>query len=1006
MEEIREIVQVIPVVQVVVQDLHADEKAPTIGEYGIESEVRGVYAHVSTTFTLVNANGRVLEGELEFPLPDGAVICGYAIDINGVMVDGRVVEKEKARIAFENEVKKGIDPGLVEHVKGNMYRTRIYPIPAHGYRRIRVDYITPLCIGANGDAALFLPMPQHELEKRDVRINVQIPGAKAPTIGGLGDRRFEAAEAFWHVESHESHVKPEDHLFIGIPLANADFHMVEEHDGFLYYLFSAVSKREKREVSCEMPKCFRILWDASGSRKQANLDKILKLIDLLPEQARYDLIVFRNDAEPVKSFEKGSDLENSLARIDYDGGTNLGILKNIAEKEYEGMTLLFSDGLDTYEGIVPSFGASSAAIVCGVKRDAAVLKRLCGGRMIDLDLLSAQEALDAIVHASPVVSTVQSLKGDALLDVTGIGQPAVGRVMVLGRSKSKIDQLEMTFSDGYRIEMSLGDTPKKGKTIATAWAAARIEELSANAEDNREILLSLGRYYSIVSPVSSMIVFERLEQWLEYNIEPPESLKEIHEQWMAKHKSASQLAADEEKAKEAWLGKITHEWEERVKWWENPVPKSIFPKSGVFADEGGAAPQGMMGRLGAAMSAVSNMAGRAFSAASEAVGMRSASRESAACGGRREPMMRAARRPVADEGMVCDEEVCRCCECADEPCEESARSSEAPQPERPNANASVTIKAWDPNTPYLIALKDAKNIFKDEDSLYHEYIKQRDKYQSSPAFYLDCAGFFFKENKNEIAIRILSNLSELKLEDTSLLRVYAWRLREAGELDGSIQLLRKIIKLRPDEAVSWRDLALTLTIRAKKNKSAKDVTEALECFKKAAFDPWKRRDALWTSLVALEEFNALATWSENQTWGEDKPVIPEIDKKFRKNLDTDVRIVLMWDADNTDIDLHVLEPSGEEVFYSHKLSQTGGMISFDVTTGYGPEEFLHKKAPKGTYKIMTNYFASHQQSLTGPVTVTVTVFTNWARENEKSQILSLRLEKAKDKVSVGSIDIN
>ena len=1001
MEEIREIIQVIPVVQVVVQDLHDGEKAPTIGEYGIESEVRGVFAHVSTTFTLVNANGRVLEGELEFPLPDGAVICGYAIDINGVMVDGRVVEKEKARIAFENEVKKGIDPGLVEHVKGNMYRTRIYPIPAHGYRRIRVDYITPLCIGANGDAALFLPMPQHELEKRDVQINVQIPGAKAPSIGGLGDRRFEAAEAFWHVESHESHVKPEDHLLIGIPLANADFHMVEEHDGFLYHLFSAVPKSEKREESHEMPKCFRILWDASGSRKQANLDKILKLIDLLPEQARYDLIVFRNDAEPVKSFEKRSDLEECIARIDYDGGTNLGILKTIAEKEFEGMTLLVSDGLDTYEGIVPSFGASSAAIVCGVKRDAAVLKRICGGRMIDLDLLSAQEALDAIVQASPVVSTVQSLKGDALLDVTGIGQPAVGRVMVLGRSKSKIDQLEMTFSDGYRVEMSLGDAPKKGKTLATAWAAARIEELSANAEDNREILLSLGRYYSIVSPVSSMIVFERLDQWLEYNIEPPESLTEIHEQWMARHKSASQIAADEERAKKEWLGKITHEWEERVKWWENPVPKSIFPKSGVFAEETGAAPQGAMGRLGAAMSAVSNMAGRVFSAASEAVGMRMNARGDAACGGRHAPMMSAARSRAADEGLVCDEDVCMCCER-----EAPAPAPNDSEPERPNANASVTIQAWDPNTPYLIALKDAKNIFKDDISLYHEYIKQRDKYKDSPAFFLDCAGFFFKENKNSIAIRILSNLSELKLEDTSLLRVYAWRLREAGELDGAIQLLRKIIKLRPDEAVSWRDLALTLTMRAKRDNNARDVTEALECFKKAAFDPWKRRDALWTSLVALEEFNALATWSDHQKWGDDKPVIPEIDKKFLKNLDTDVRIVLMWDADNTDIDLHVLEPSGEEVFYSHKLSQTGGMISFDVTTGYGPEEFLHKKAPKGTYQIMTNYFASHQQKLTGPVTVTVTVFTNWARDNETSQILSLRLEKAKDKVKVGSIDIN
>lgn len=37
------------------------------------------------------------EGELEFPLADGATICGYAVDINGAMVEGTIVEKETAR---------------------------------------------------------------------------------------------------------------------------------------------------------------------------------------------------------------------------------------------------------------------------------------------------------------------------------------------------------------------------------------------------------------------------------------------------------------------------------------------------------------------------------------------------------------------------------------------------------------------------------------------------------------------------------------------------------------------------------------------------------------------------------------------------------------------------------------------------------------------------------------------------------------------------------------------
>ena len=162
---------------------------------------------------------------------------------------------------------------------------------------------------------------------------------------------------------------------------------------------------------------------------------------------------------------------------------------------------------------------------------------------------------------------------------------------------------------------------------------------------------------------------------------------------------------------------------------------------------------------------------------------------------------------------------------------------------------------------------------------------------------------------------------------------------------------------------------------------------------------------MWTAIIALEELNELVAWTKREQWGNEAPKLPEYDSKLSQNLDTDLRIMMTWDADNTDIDMHIIEPSGEEVFYQHQRSQSGGLLSFDVTTGYGPEEYLLKSAPKGTYQIMANYFASHQQKLTGAVTVTVTVFTDWGRENETSQTLSLRLEKAKDKAKVGSIDV-
>lgn len=48
------------------------------------------------------------------------------------MVDGVPVPRQKARVAFEEEVRKQVDPGLVEWSGGNMFKTRVYPIPMGG----------------------------------------------------------------------------------------------------------------------------------------------------------------------------------------------------------------------------------------------------------------------------------------------------------------------------------------------------------------------------------------------------------------------------------------------------------------------------------------------------------------------------------------------------------------------------------------------------------------------------------------------------------------------------------------------------------------------------------------------------------------------------------------------------------------------------------------------------------------------------------------------------------
>ncbi len=124
-----------------VADLRADEKPVIVATEAKIAADNGLFRRVETTITFTNPNARVFAGELEFPIPDGATVCGYELEVNGTMVPGVVVPKEQARVAFENETKKGIDPGIVEHVKGNVWKTRIFPLTPNTPRKAMVAYI-------------------------------------------------------------------------------------------------------------------------------------------------------------------------------------------------------------------------------------------------------------------------------------------------------------------------------------------------------------------------------------------------------------------------------------------------------------------------------------------------------------------------------------------------------------------------------------------------------------------------------------------------------------------------------------------------------------------------------------------------------------------------------------------------------------------------------------------------------------------------------------------------
>tara|TARA_B100001559_G_scaffold306447_1_gene297698 strand:- start:67 stop:966 length:900 start_codon:yes stop_codon:yes gene_type:complete len=80
----------------------------------------------------------------------------------------------------------------------------------------------------------------------------------------------------------------------------------------------------------------------------------------------------------------------------------------------------------------------------------------------------------------------------------------------------------------------------------------------------------------------------------------------------------------------------------------------------------------------------------------------------------------------------------------------------------------------------------------------------------------------------------------------------------------------------------------------------------------------------------------------------------------------DVQISLIWNNYN-DLDLHVVCPSGERIFFDNRNSKCGGELDVDmnvkpasrkpVENVYWPEG----KAPRGTYKVYIHHYAKHNK---------------------------------------------
>jgi hypothetical protein len=955
---------------------------------------------VMTRLTLEfhNPNARVLEGELRFPLEDGQAITGFALDIDGELRRAAPVAKTRGLQVFEEIVRGRVDPALLEATAGNQYKLRVYPLPARGSRTVQLDITQALATGA-GPRTLRLPIG-FDGPIGSAALSVQVAGVAAGALKavpqGLPAAAFQAVQAddgSTRLQLPPRALERPAAVVLHLPAAAEARAMAAHFDGqdFVYAELPLPQQATPRPA----PKRLALVWDASGSgaqRRQAAEFAVLDALFARWPELRVRLYVLRDRLEEPVEFEvrggRWAALRERLLREPFDGATQLGALQLPAGAA--DLALVFSDGQSTFGAPQPpSFGMPAYVLQSSAGSHAAVLRPLAeahGGAVLDLQATTTAQAVQRIATETARLAELRSADGEQWVSAAA----GAGRIAVAGVALAPQGVLEARFvlPDGgqqlQRVRWKALPAPRKSAPAddgapplpALRWAALRLDALAARPELNRRATEQLGQRFGLATSETSLIVLDTLADYLRHRIEPPAG--PLRSAWQ---QQAAQLAQQDQRGQQQRVEQLMRRWREREAWWATDFPKDA-PKPAVRLEQT-APPIAALGRL----------AERARADSADARDADALRKSGAAGPGAMAPPPSPAAAPAPIAAPARAAEAMPLAAAAAAP-ERRAAPGLAKQAEAEAAagSAAIALKPWAADTPSARRLRLAA-----PNDRYAVYLDERAQQLKSPAFFLDAADLFFAQNDAVLGLRVLSNLAEMELENRTLLRILGYRLLQAQRADLAVPVFEQVLAIAPHEPQSHRDLGLALADAGRWQPAVQQLWDtALHPAAAAGRFPD-------VDMTALAELNALVAKAARAG----RPVdTAGIDPRLLKNLPLGLRVVLSWDADNTDIDLHVTDPDGQVAYYGQPRTRQGGRMSADFTGGYGPEEFALRRPKPGLYTVRAHFFGHRQQLLAPATSLMLRLTTGFGTAAEKEQRVMLRLAGSGDMVAVGEFRVD
>jgi len=914
-----------------------------IEELHVAAKVVGRTADVTVDLMIASDSEDNYEANLALALPADAVVTGYALNVGSVLIPGQLLESPKARSIYEDEVRAGIDPGLAEVSPGNRFMTRVYPITRDNPRRIRISFVAPF----DPRRGLILPFLREVAPKRVLLELTLDDYAEAPTVTFAGTAvRLDRQGSGWRGRTIASGTLREGLVVTGGKLARP-MAVVRHSSGERFFVIDD----DARIASAKpRPGRLRIYWDRSLSHGRGNPELETRILERFVNSVTptgIDLVTFASDRPVVTPLKDAAGLRRALAGIVYRGATSLAGLDRLPLAPAS-QCVLVSDGQVTIDrGTEFAPECSISVLTASDDADGARLGRIAqqsAGVFVRAGGEKVAEAATAL-RRTVGVTGVRDINGRRL---SFRSLPAAdGHWLLVGHLPDR-GNVRVQLSDGSERSYAGNGVAILADAPGALWAAQHVQMLGDDPS-RHQAMVDFARRYHVAGPAMSLLVLERPDQYLRAEIAPPAGFPA---DWMAEYREAKkekdETAADDRRERFEFVVK---EWADRKTWWTKRY--KVRPGAAAKSSAAERVPSVTM----PAPPPPPPPPPPSSPSSPPAVSPASATNSAA------DDIMAAASADVVITGARIAPLV----------------------PEAPRAKETeITLDLADltAKRPYIAALASARPgrrlaVLRDQER----------SYGSLPSFYLDTAEWFRIKGDTATAELLLMSALELPLTDDETRQIVAFRLERDRNWDRSVELSEQLAAanavFRPQPA---RDLALALAARGRSRGAAgrADLERAFTLLTSAALNP-ASSDFDGFEVVALMEANALIPDIEaaGGVW--------KLDPRLVSLIDTDVRIVIEWTADDADIDLWVDEPNGERVYYGAKLSSAGGQISNDMTDGYGPEEYAIHRAPPGIYGVRINGYDADRLNPNGPGHVLIRLIRNFARRSERNEMVDLDL---------------